>query len=50
MLIWTNFDSFATASNMSSLLQKIHFPIKVVLLSLQTQKCLQLGGSFGRIF
>ena len=42
MLIWTNFDSFAT-SNVSELLQKFHFPIEVVVLnSLQTQKGLEL--------
>ena len=43
MLIWTNFDSFAIKYlNLSNLLQKFHFPIKVVLNSLQTQKGLVL--------
>ena len=40
MLIWTNFDSFAI-TYLSSLLQKIVFPIEVVLNSLQTQKSLE---------
>ena len=43
MLIWTNFDRFAIAiSTISSLLQKFHFPIEVMLHSLQTQKDLEL--------
>ena len=37
MLIWTNFDRFAI-TNLSSLLQKFHLPIEVMLHSLQTQK------------
>ena len=41
MLIWTNFDSLAI-TYLSSLLQKFHFPIEVVLNSLQTQKGLEL--------
>ena len=41
MLIWTNFDSFAI-TYLSGLLQKFHFPIEVVLNSLQTQKSLEL--------
>ena len=44
MLIWTNFDSFAITyiSDINSLLQKFHFPIEVMLDSLQTQKDLEL--------
>ena len=44
MLIWTTFDSFAITciSNISSFLQKLHFPVEVVLNSLQTQKGLEL--------
>ena len=43
MLIWTNFNSSAfIISNISSLLQKFHFPIEVVLNSLHTQKGLEL--------
>ena len=41
MLIWSNFDSYYI-SNLSSLLLKFHFPIEVVLNSLQTQKGLEL--------
>ena len=41
MLIWTNFDSFAIIY-LSRLLQKFHFPMKVVLNSLQTKKSLDL--------
>ena len=41
MLIRTNFDSFAI-TYLSSLPQKFHFPIEVVLNSLQTQKGLEL--------
>ena len=40
MLIWTNFASFAI--NISSLLQKFHFPIEAVLSSLHKQKGLEL--------
>ena len=43
MLIWTNFDRLAIKkSNISILLQKFHFPIEVMLHSLQTQKGLEL--------
>ena len=43
VLVWTNFDSFTnTISNVSSLVQKFHFPIGIVLNSLQTQKDLEL--------
>ena len=43
MFIWTNFDSFAiTYLIINRLLQKFHFPIEVVLNSLQTQKDLEL--------
>ena len=49
MLIWRSFESFAI-TYLGSLLQKIHFPIEVVLLSLQAQKGLELGVSFCRIF
>ena len=43
MLIWTNFDRFAIKkSNTSSLLQKFHLPIEVMLHSLKTQKGLEL--------
>ena len=35
MLIWTNLNSFAI-NDISSLLQKFHFPIEFVLHSLQT--------------
>ena len=44
MLIWTDFQSFIYyyVSNISSLLQKFHFPIEVLLSSLQTQKGLEL--------
>ena len=41
MLIWTNFDRFAI-TYLSSLLQKFHLPIEVMLHSLQTQKGLEL--------
>ena len=41
MLIWTNFDSYYI-SDLSSLLQKFHFPIELVLNSLQAQKGLEL--------
>ena len=41
MLIWINFDSFAI-TYLSSLLQKFHFPIEIMLNSLQTQKGLEL--------
>ena len=37
MLIWLNFDRFAIAY-LSSLFQKFHLPIEVMLHSLQTQK------------
>ena len=40
MLIWTNFTNFAI--NISSLLQKFHFPIEAVLSSLHKQKGLEL--------
>ena len=44
MLIWTNFDSFAiTYINISSSLQKLCFPIEVVLNFLQTQKGMELA-------
>ena len=36
MLIWTKFNSLDYISNISSLLQKFHFQIEVVLNSLQT--------------
>ena len=36
MLFWISFDSFAMQKG--SLLQKFHFPIQLVLNSLQTQK------------
>ena len=42
VLIWTNFGSFAKKYNKSILLQKFHFPIEVVLNSLQTRKGLEL--------
>ena len=38
MLIWRNFDSFVNTFYEKSLLQKFHFPVEVVLNSLQTQK------------
>ena len=42
MLIWTNFiDLLLHMSNLSRLLQKIHFPIVDVLNSLQTQDFVQ---------
>ena len=41
MVIRTNFDSFAI-TYLSSFLQNFHFPIEVVLNSLQTQKDLEL--------
>ena len=41
MLIWINFNSFAI-TYLSSLLQKFHFPIEIMLNSLQTQKGLEL--------
>ena len=41
MLIWTNSDSFG-CTYLSSLLEKFHFPVGVVLNSLQTQKDLEL--------
>ena len=41
MLIWTNFDRFAI-TNLSSLLQKFHLPVEVMLDSLKTQKGLEL--------
>ena len=42
MLIWTNFDDLLLhMSNLSRLLQKIHFPIDDVLNSLQTQDFVQ---------
>ena len=41
MLIWTNFDSFAIIY-LGKLLQKFHFPMKVVLNCLQTKKSLEL--------
>ena len=41
MLILTNFERFAI-TYISSLLQKIHLPIEVMLHSLQTQKDLEL--------
>ena len=44
MLIWTNFNSYAIKylTNISSSLPKFHFPIEVLLNSLQTQKGLEL--------
>ena len=47
MLIWTNFDNCAIKYliyyySVSSWLQKFHFPIEVVLNSLQIQKGLKL--------
>ena len=41
MLIWLNFYRFAIAY-LSSLFQKFHLPIEVMLHSLQTQKGLEL--------
>ena len=41
MLIGTDFDRFAI-TYLSSLLQKFHLPIEVMLHSLQTQKSLEL--------
>ena len=41
MLIWTNFDNFAITYLMEVACFKFHFPIKVVLNSLQTQKGLE---------
>ena len=40
ILIWTNFDSF-TITYLRRSLQRILFPIEVVLNSLQTQKSLE---------
>ena len=42
MLIWTNFDSFAITYLISRLLQKLHFPIEVVVNPLKTQNGLEL--------
>ena len=43
MLMWKNFDSFSNYIwNINSLLQKFHFPMEVVLDSLETQKDLEL--------
>ena len=43
MLISLDFDKFCySISNISSLLQKFHFPIEVTLNSLQTQEGLEL--------
>ena len=42
MLILTNFDIFAITHLLSRLLQKFHFPVEVVLNSLQTQRGLEL--------
>ena len=43
ILIWTNFRKLCYyISNISDLLQKFHFPIEVVLNSLQTKKGLEL--------
>ena len=42
MLILIDFDICYYLSNVSSLLQKVRFPIEVVLNSLQTQKGLEL--------
>ena len=53
MLIWKNFNSSAiTYLILLALLQKFHFPIEVVLKSLQTQKDLELvfRSHFCRIF
>ena len=39
MLIWTNFDKLCYCiSNISRFLQKFHFPVEIVLNSLQTKK------------
>ena len=43
MLISIEFDSCYCISNISSLLQKVYFPIEAVLNSLQTQKGLELA-------
>ena len=48
MLIWTNFDSFADASNMSSLLQKFHLLIVVVVNSIESLRNKNNNGNVNR--
>ena len=46
--LWTNLDSFATTYLMSSLLQKLHFPVEVVLNSLPNNIKYTFGNLKGR--